>query len=306
MARSSRAVTEASAYTDIYYQSADSLRLYARDYATHDSELAPVLCLPGLTRSSKDFETIAPVIAQKRRVIAVDFRGRGLSQHAPDPQTYRADVELADTVALLDYLKINRVAVIGTSRGGIVAALMAAQHKPRLAGILFNDIGSRLDPAGLLRIRNNLGVKNEFKSWGDAVSTLKRSNLGFEKLTADEWRSFADRLFREIDGVPHVNYDSALALTFPTVENIESGKPSDLRELFSHSRDFPVAVLRGEHSDLLSAQTVEAMKQDNTALQSTLVRERGHAPFLDEPESLDAINRWLLSVDTCVLRALPA
>ncbi len=109
------------------------------------SALTPLLCLPGLTRNSRDFETIAPWLAQKRRVITADFRGRGLSQYASDPASYRPDIELIDMIALLNFLKVDRVAVIGTSRGGIVGMLMAAFFRDRLAGLFLNDVGPELD-----------------------------------------------------------------------------------------------------------------------------------------------------------------
>jgi pimeloyl-ACP methyl ester carboxylesterase len=296
-------VTEAKPYAGIYFQSADDLRLHARDYHQASSSLAPVLCLPGLTRNSRDFETVAPVMAQKRRVIAVDFRGRGLSQHAADPMSYRPDVELGDVMALLDHLKIGRVALLGTSRGGIVAMLMAALFKDRLAGVFLNDIGPRLEAPGLLRIRSYLGVGRNFRTWDDAVEGLQRSNPGFEKLTAAEWHAFARRVFRLIDGSLRPDYDLALASTFPTVEDIEAGKVAELWEVFAQTQDLPTAVLRGEHSDLLSAETVHQMKEVNRTLRASLAPDRGHAPFLDEPQSRHAIDRWLESVDDYFLAA---
>ena len=296
-------MTEPTGYTDIYFQSADGLRLHARDYHCANSSLAPVLCLPGLTRNSRDFEAVAPDLAQKRRVIALDFRGRGLSQHAADPMSYRADVELGDVISLLDGLKIGRVALLGTSRGGIVAMLMAAMVKDRLAGIFLNDIGPRLEALGLLRIRSYLGVGSGFRTWDEAVEGLQRSNPGFEKLTGAEWRSFARRVFRVVDGGLRPDYDPALASTFPTVEDIEAGKVAELWEVFAQLQDLPAAVLRGENSDLLSAETVREMKAMNKTLTATLVPDRGHAPFLDEPHSMDAISRWLESVDDYFLAA---
>ena len=279
------------------------MRLHARDYHCANSSLAPLLCLPGLTRNSRDFEAVAPGLAQKRRVIAVDFRGRGLSQHAADPMSYRPDVELGDVIALLDHLKIGRVAALGTSRGGIVAMLMAASFKDRLAGIFLNDIGPRLEPPGLLRIRSYLGVGSGFRTWDDAVAGLKRNNPGFEKLTAAEWHSFARRVFKVVDGGLRPDYDPALASTFPTVEDIEAGKVAALWEIFGQLRDLPIAVLRGGNSDLLSVKTVHEMKEVNKTLMATRVPGRGHAPFLDEPHSRDAISRWLESVDDYFLAA---
>ena len=296
-ARSSRAVTNASGYEPIHFQTGDGLRLFARNYSASHSALTPLLCLPGLTRNSKDFETIAPWLAQTRRVIAPDFRGRGLSQYASDPASYRPDIELIDTIALLDLLKVDRVAVIGTSRGGIVGMLMAAFFHDRLAGLFLNDVGPELDIAGLLRIRSYLGVQSELASWEMAVANLKSNNSGFESLTADEWQAFARRVFRPVNGVPRIDYDPALLHTFPSGEDITAGRIANLWEFFGKIGDLPVSVVRGEHSDLLSAATLAAMKQQNAGLDATTIPKRGHAPFLDEAPAKEALKRWLARVD---------
>ncbi|HUQ36143.1 MAG TPA: alpha/beta hydrolase [Aestuariivirga sp.] len=273
------------------------MKLFARDYRSAPSSLTPLLCLPGLTRNSKDFETIASWLAQTRRVIAPDFRGRGLSQYASDPASYRPDIELLDTVGLLNFLQIGRVAVIGTSRGGIVGMLMAAFFHDRLAGLFLNDVGPELDRDGLLRIRSYLGVQSELTSWEMAVANLKSNNMGFESLTADEWRVLAQRAFKSVDGLPRFDYDPALLHTFPSVEDVTAGRVANLWEFFGKTESLPVAVVRGEHSDLLSAATVEAMKQENPGLDATTIPERGHAPFLDEAPAKDALVRWLARVD---------
>ncbi len=296
-ARLSRAVNNAASYRPVYFRTGDGLRLFARDYAPANATLTPLLCLPGLTRNSKDFETIAPWLSQSRRIIALDFRGRGLSQHAPDPMSYRPDVELADAISLLNALGIERVAVVGTSRGGIVGMLMAAFFRDRLAGLFLNDVGPELERAGLIRIRSYLGVQAGFRSWESAIDHLKANNPGFELPAHEGWQMFARRLFRSAGGLPKIDYDPALASTFPSVEEIQSGQVATLWELFAKAEGLPLAVVRGEHSDLLSAATVEAMKQRNASLDATTVAKRGHAPFLDEEPAREAISRWLERVD---------
>ena len=273
------------------------MRLFARDYSPSLSTLTPLLCLPGLTRNSKDFEPISPWLAQSRRVIAPDFRGRGLSQYASDPTSYRPDIELVDTIALLDFLKIDRVAVVGTSRGGIVGMLMAALFHSKLAGLFLNDVGPELDRAGLLRIRSYLGIRGEFGSWEMAVANLKANNSGFDSLAAEEWQAFARRVFKPVNGLPRIDYDPALLQTFPSVEDITAGRVANLWEFFGKTGDLPISVVRGEHSDLLSAATVAAMKQQNAGLDATTIPKRGHAPFLDEALAKDALVRWLTRVD---------
>ena len=292
-----RAVSNTSGYRCVHVQTADGLRLFARDYAPDKSALTPLLCLPGLTRNSKDFEPIAPWLAQTRRVIALDFRGRGQSEYAKDPATYRPDIELGDAICLLNSLNIERVALIGTSRGGIVGMLMAALFRDRLAGLFLNDVGPALEPGGLLRIRSYLGVQRAFESWNAAAAGLKASNVGFETLAAEEWLAFAQRVFKIENGRPHIDYDPALATTFPSVEDIEAGRVAALWELFAKIEGMPVAVVRGAHSDLLSAATVAAMKHSQAELDATTIEDRGHAPFLDEEPAKKAIARWLERVD---------
>ncbi|MCB1380867.1 MAG: alpha/beta hydrolase [Alphaproteobacteria bacterium] len=274
------------------------MRLHARDHGPVEATRVALLCLPGLTRNAKDFESIAGRLAEDRRVICPDFRGRGRSQYASDPTTYRPDVEVADTLRLLDTLGIERAAIIGTSRGGIVAMVMATRAKDRMAGVLFNDIGPRIDKAGLLRIRTYLGNDPQFGSWDDAVAALKATNPGFETLTPAEWLVFARRVFRDADGVPRADYDAGLTATFPSAADIEDGKTPELWGLFDLLAGLPVAVLRGEHSDLLSAATVAEMVRQLPQTRATTVRNRGHVPFLDEPESLIAIDHWLADVDS--------
>ncbi len=291
-------MTDASGYAPVHFQTDDGLRLFARDYSPPLPALTPLLCLPGLTRNSKDFETIAPWLAQTRRVIAPDFRGRGLSQYASDPATYRPDIELIDTIGLLNFLEIDRVAVVGTSRGGIVGMLMAAFFPDRLAGLFLNDVGPELESTGLLRIRSYLGVQSEFSSWEMAIANLKSNNIGFESLSADEWQAFAQRVFKPVNGLPRIDYDPALLHTFPSVEDITAGRVANLWEFFGKIGDLPVSVVRGEHSDLLSAATFAAMKQQNAGLDATTIPTRGHAPFLDEAPAKEALVRWLARVDT--------
>ncbi len=297
-AHSSRAVTNPSGYEPVHFQTDDGLRLFARDYSPSLSSLTPLLCLPGLTRNSKDFETIAPWLAQTRRIIAPDFRGRGLAQYASDPASYRPDIELIDMISLLNFLKIDRVAIVGTSRGGIVGMLMAALFHDRLAGLFLNDVGPELDSAGLLRIRSYLGIQSEFSSWEIAVANLKSNNSGFESLAADEWQAFAQRVFKPVNGLPRSDYDPALLHTFPSIKDITAGSVANLWEFFGKIEALPVSVVRGEHSDLLSSATVAAMKQQNAELDATTIPKRGHAPFLDEALAKDAIVRWLTRVDS--------
>jgi pimeloyl-ACP methyl ester carboxylesterase len=281
-----------AAFRDIRFTSADDLSLYGRDYPA-SGDATPILCLAGLTRSSRDFEPLAQWLAGTRRLITMDYRGRGRSAYAPDPMTYRPDAELADALRLLDHLGIPRVNVIGTSRGGIIAMIMAAQFPQRLNGVLLNDVGPVIEKASLLRIRRYLGKPVSFANWDEAGTMLKNNTPGFESLTDAEWRDLARRVFIAKDGHITNDYDLHLADTFPSEEQILSEAAPDLWQVFDALRSMPVMVLRGEHSDLLSAQTVAEMKKRHPRLAAHTIKNRGHVPFLDEPDAKGAIGAWL-------------
>jgi len=282
-------------FRGIRFTVADGLNLHARDYEG-DTTRQPVLCLSGLTRNRRDFEPLVAHIGGSRRIIAMDYRGRGQSDYAPDPKTYRVDVETSDAMALLDQLGIERAAIIGTSRGGLIAMAMAARALDRLAGVLFNDIGPAIERAGLLRIRSYLGKAAHFDSWDDAVGALKRTHAGFT-LSEEQWLAYARRVYRDENGLPHIDYDLRLGEIFPSAQEIENSAAPDLWPLFDQLKQVPCAVLRGEHSDLLSEATVAEMARRHANLTTTTVKNRGHVPFLDEPESLAAVQEWLARVD---------
>lgn len=281
-----------ASHHDIRFTSADGLSLYGRDYPA-SGDATPILCLAGLTRTSRDFEPLAQWLAGTRRLITMDYRGRGRSAYAADPKTYRPDVELADALRLLDHLGIERVNVLGTSRGGIIAMIMATQFPQRLKGVLLNDVGPVIERASLIRIRSYLGKALAFDDWARAVAALKKSNPGFESLSEAEWLSFAQRVFVDKDGRISHDYDLRLAEAFPTDEEIARADAPDLWPLFDALMAFPVAALRAQHSDLLSPETLAQMRKRHPRLAAHTIKDRGHVPFLDEPDAKAAIGAWL-------------
>lgn len=279
-------------HRDIHFTSPDGLSLYARDHAA-SGDANPFLCLSGLTRNCRDFEPLVGWLGGTRRIITMDYRGRGRSAYAPDPLTYRPDVELGDALRLLDTLGVEKASVIGTSRGGIIAMLMAARFPGRLAGVLLNDVGPAIEPASLVRIRSYLGNAVDFASWSEAAAALQANNTGFDNLTGEEWISFARRVFIEKHGRIVHDYDLRLAEAFPTVEAIQASSGPELWPQFGALKPFAVTVLRGENSDLLSAATVAEMRRRHPRLAAWTIRHRGHVPFLDEPDAQMAIRDWL-------------
>lgn len=283
---------------EIYYDSDDGLRLFARDMGPVDSSHVPVLCLAGLTRNSRDFETIAPHLTATRRVIAPDYRGRGKSQHASDWKTYEPPVEMADAITLLDFLGIEKVALIGTSRGGLIGMLMGQFHKHRLAGVFLNDIGPKLEDSGLIEIARSIQKRGSADTWREVVDSLKEYHHAISGLSEAEWLSFAKRLYVERAGKIVPDYDHDLMRTFPDEAFIRSGRIPQAWELFDTLGDIPVGLARGEKSDLLSLATVEKMQQHHPGLIFAQVPGRAHVPFLDEPESVAAIDIWVKMCDT--------
>jgi pimeloyl-ACP methyl ester carboxylesterase len=269
-------------YRKLGFSSPDGIHLYARDYGGTGPA---ILCLSGLTRNCRDFEPLADLIGGRCRLLTPDYRGRGRSGYASDPRTYRPDIELADAIALLDLLGIGKVGVVGTSRGGLIAMMMGAAHPNRLIGAVLNDIGPVLERQGLLRISGYVGKAFEGRTWEDAVAALKRTHPGFG-MSDMEWMRFAHRIFRDEYGVPVLDYDLALAQTFPSRETILSTKDPDLWPLFDSLAGVPVTLLRGENSDLLSPVTVDEMARRHPSLDAVTVKDRGHPPFLDEAESI--------------------
>jgi pimeloyl-ACP methyl ester carboxylesterase len=293
-------VTEPLHKRDVWISAADGTRLFAVDYGPVDDPLIPLLCLSGLTRNHRDFEPVFNFFSSGRRVIAPDYRGRGLSQHAVEPKTYNPHVELQDALALLDHLQVRKVAVLGTSRGGIVGIIMANTVRDRLCGLMLNDVGPVLEVEGLQRIASYIGVKREFDSWDAAAQHLAKNSAGFDGVSHAQWVVVAKRIFGVTGNRPCTEHDPALAKTFPTAEALEKPLP-DLWHLMPALNDMPCGLLHGAGSNLLSRDIVNEMKAAMPTLDVTSIEGRGHVPFLDETESVSAIGRWLAAVDNAVL-----
>ena len=278
---------------------ADGLTLHVRDYAPLAPVTgAPVLCLHGLTRNAKDFEIVAPRIAALgRRVIAPDMRGRGLSAYDPDPAHYVPAVYAQDVLALMDKLEIPQAVFIGTSMGALIAMLVAALAAERVAGAVLNDIGPIIDPAGLKRIGAYVGRGQPMASWEEAREGLRAlAGDAYPDKSEDMafWDRFARRSFRaREDGAIEADYDANIALTFA---DPETSPPPDLTPLFQHLAAKPVLSIRGELSDILSAEGVAHMRAVKPDLAAVEVPRVGHAPMLDEPPAWEAILDFLARV----------
>jgi pimeloyl-ACP methyl ester carboxylesterase len=281
-------------YEDGYWYSADGLRLHFRDYPG-DSGRAPVLCVPGLTRNARDFEGVAQRLAGKRRVIAVDLRGRGESDYAPDPYSYVPPVYLQDLGALIAEHCIGPVVLFGTSLGGLMAMLLSLTARPSLAGVLLNDVGPVLGEAGMARIRSYVGQDARFGSWDEAARAIADNHAGyFPDYRHADWLAWAHRVCREQDGAIRFDYDMGIAEPF----NLPLPEPAfDLWPAFETLHGLASLLIRGELSDVLEAETASEMVRRVPMMELVTLPRTGHAPTLEEPEAAAAIDRLLQSVD---------
>ncbi|MEM9429493.1 MAG: alpha/beta hydrolase [Pseudomonadota bacterium] len=257
----------------------------------------PVLCLAGLTRNHRDFGAVASHLSDRHRVIRLDSRGRGGSDWAEDPiQEYQVAVEAGDAAALLEHLALGPTAILGTSRGGILGMALAATRPELLAGLILNDVGAVIDAAGLSRIGDYLGRSPAVDDFGSMARVLDEENgAAFPGLTHADWLRVAREMFNDEDGRPVLSYDARLREAFFATGDPAAGAV-DLWPLFSATYATPVLLLRGAHSDILSASVAEEMAREHPRLTHVEVADRGHGPFLTEPEAVEAIDRFLAEV----------
>jgi pimeloyl-ACP methyl ester carboxylesterase len=251
-----------------------------------------LLCLPGLTRNRADFDYILPHLPA--RIIRMDYRGRGASDWT-GAATYTVAQEARDALALLDHLGLPQVAILGTSRGGLIAMLLAALAKPRLTGICLNDIGPRIERAGLERIAAHVGRAPAVHDRTSFARRLAAASPAFSDVPASRWLTEAAHQTDIVSDGLRLTYDPALRDSFLAM--LQAPEP-DLWPLFDACAGLPLALIRGENTDLLSMDTVAQMQSRRPDLIFTNVPGRGHVPFLDEPESLAVLHRFL--------RALPS
>ena len=296
------AVEPASAFVS----APDGLRLHVRCYGRRSASALPLVCLPGLARTEADFEPLARALAsdaaRPRRVIALDYRGRGRSEYDKDPANYNFQVELADVLAVIAALDAAHAIFVATSRGGILAMLLAAIRPAVIAGCVLNDIGPVIEPKGLIRIKGYVGKLPQPRSFEDAAEILRRLfSAQFPELGPEAWLASARRTFREDNGRLVPTYDVNLA---KTLEGVEFDKPlPPLWPQFEALANAPLMVIRGANSDILSAETVEAMRARRPALEAIEVPDQGHAPLLAEPEIIARIAGFAARCDTAAAAA---
>jgi pimeloyl-ACP methyl ester carboxylesterase len=282
----------AMGFSEHHFLTPDGLALYYRDYG---SGVDVVVCLPGLTRNSKDFHEIATHLASRYRILCLDLRGRGRSDWDPDWRKYHPATYIRDTWNLMNQLGIDNFIILGTSLGGLMAMIMASQQAERVRAVILNDVGPEADPAGYARILASFDEQFEVKGWPDAILHCKQTyQSALPDMPEEFWHAFVRQYYREgADGRPEPESDPNIA------EAIHKG---DLSRIAGIQVDpwaafkavtMPCLVLRGELSDILSADIVDRMTVVKPDLISAIIPNRGHAPLLYEAESLVAIDGFL-------------
>lgn len=283
-----------TAFTSRFFEAPDGLRLHARDYGRPETDAPTVLCLPGLARTTADFDALARHLVASdpaRRVLALDYRGRGLSARDPDPANYDVPVELGDILAVLDALGVSEAVLVGTSRGGLHTMVLAAVRPSLIRGAVLNDIGPVVEASGLARIRGYIGKLRQPTSWEDAVAILRAiAATQFTGLSDADWLAYAEATFEEDGGTFCTRYDPAL---MDNLAKLDLDAVPTLWPQFEALGGVPVLVIRGENSELLSPATAAAMTARLPDCTLLTVPGQGHAPLLTDLPTMGAVDRFV-------------
>lgn len=271
-------------YRPLYISASDGLKLHVRDYGPLASPAIPVVCLPGLARMSYDFHDLGLALSRDpktpRRVLAVDYRGRGLSARDPDPANYDVATELGDLLQVLAATGVHEAVFVGTSRGGLIAMALGAARPGAIRGVVMNDIGPVIDPRGLIRIRGYIGKLPKPRNYSEAVEILKTLNdKQFPALSDESWMKLARGTWVSKEGKLEPAYDPALSKGLEALDLEQSLPP--LWALFEALSHVPMLALRGEHSDIISAETLCEMEKRHPRFESMIIPGQGHAPLIE-------------------------
>lgn len=294
------AIKNADIWTEFSCSTFDGLTIRGRDYGDRLSTNTPLVCLPGLSRSTRDFDAIARIISQDpdqpRRVLSLDYRGRGQSDYDPNWKNYNPSIEAGDVLNAIVAAGMQDVVVFGTSRGGIIAMLLGSMRPGILSGVVLHDIGPTIDITGLLKIKSYLTRMPIPKNWTDAAQVLKTVHKGsFPDFGEEDWHEAARLTFANQDGQPVIDYDPALTKTLETVSR-DSESPN-LWPQFLSLRSKPLLVIRGGISDLFSEETLDTMDRAHPTMKSVTVPSQGHVPSLMGDETVGAIKALLKEAD---------
>jgi len=288
----------------LFISAPDGLKLHLEDYGPQSAPRAAVVCLPGLSRTCADFHELALALAgdrqNPRRVLALDHRGRGASEYDRNPANYTLPVELADLIGVLDSLEISRAVFVGTSMGGVLVMLLATVRPTVIVGTVLNDIGPVIEPKGLMRIKNYVGNLPTPRSYEEGAQILRQLGaLQFPHLTAEAWLQQSRLTWKQTGDRFKPTYDPGLTKALGEID-LERPLPP-LWPQFNALAGTPLMLIRGANSDVLSPETVEAMRSRRSDMGFLEVADQGHAPLLSEPVLITQIGAFVLSCDTAAL-----
>ena len=283
-------------WQEFHYTSFDDLKLAGRKYGWHNHENSPVVCLPGLTRNAADFHELAMHLAKDeafpRRVLALDYRGRGLSQYDKNFANYNVLTEADDVIQGIIAAGLGRVNIIGTSRGGLITMVLAAMRPTIIKSVILNDIGPEIDGAGLVRIKTYVEKMKDPDSWAGAAAYLKEiGHTHFPNWDDRMWEKQAKLIYQQTDGRIKRNYDPALLKTLQAID-LDTRIP-DLWPQFTGLKKIPLMLIRGANTDLLMMETVEKMRQIHPTMKSVEIADQGHPPDLGSAGLPDTIAGFL-------------
>ena len=277
------------------------MKLHVREYGSRLDPGVPVVCLAGLTRNSADFGRLASALAAglkgaKRRVLALDYRGRGLSDYDRNWKNYSLEIENADVLSVLVAMEIDAAIFIGTSRGGLHTMLLSATRPAVIRGAVLNDIGPVLESRGMARIRGYVGKLPEPRTLPDAVDLLKETmSERFNGLSEADWEAYARITFTDAVGRIGQRYDRNLMKPLESLD-LEQPLPT-LWPRFDGLRGIPLLIIRGANSDILSAATFQEMAARHKGAELLTVKGQGHAPLLLDEETINRICAFAAAAD---------
>lgn len=249
-----------------------------------------VVCVHGVGRNGRDFDVLGETLATRRRVVAVDMPGRGQSDWLADPNDYIFPTYLATLAALIAACRVEEVDWVGTSMGGLLGMVVAAQPKTPIRRLVLNDVGPVIEAPALARIGDYFGKDPTFATYDEIAAYVRTISAPFGPLTDEQWEHVTRTNVRQRpEGRWGIAYDPGIAVPFRT-----QAAPPNLWPLYDAIK-CPTLVVRGARSDLLSAETAQAMTQRGPRAHLLEIPEVGHAPMLLSREQIDPVVAFLTS-----------